>query len=680
MNELLVLLLIPAILSLHLGLHVYWGNRSSPINRVILLISLLVTLWQLENALFLWKGPLVAGLMSFARAGGVLLAPSFLHLSLLLAPPRCRRKGALLALAYGLGVAFYLAGVDPHGLVRLVFPGLTYGPTLAFSIWVLYGLYFAACMGAGWWVLWQEWSRQQDPKARQRLFLTGLAALVALAMGAVSCGDPVSPAFVLLNIHATLLYLFLLAWNVWRYGLADLSLFMRQNAVYSLALSGVAGLYFLFALWGGWLLENAFHWGRTSSSFLAALAVSPTFYPVKEWLERKLRQFLPLPRDRCHEVLKALAVEVSRFFSLEDLVHFIGSRLTELLELTGVCLLYLPPTGPAWKWSAVREGGSLHWSREECPDRRADSCAQEGERTLLELPLWAGERQVGLLVLHRKASGEIFTPDEKEAFSVLAAQVGLALENIRLYREVLNKERQMQRAERLFALGRLTAGLAHEIRNGLYKIGGCAEILKDELAPGQRVSELATGIVEETENLAGVLDRFLSFAQEGNKEWKAFSVRAVVQDIFFSLRQELERKKIACHCFLPEEELVILGDALRIREAILNLVLNAIEAMEEKGGVLELRLKRQDGGCSVEVKDTGSGIPPQHLEEIFNPFFTTKPKGTGLGLPIANQIVREHGGKISVVSELGRGSTFTVVLPLFGEVAERKGGEEACGL
>ncbi|MDI3281333.1 MAG: ATP-binding protein, partial [Bacillota bacterium] len=284
-----------------------------------------------------------------------------------------------------------------------------------------------------------------------------------------------------------------------------------------------------------------------------------------------------------------------------------------------------------------------------------------------------------LLVLHRRAGGEVFTSEEKEAFSALAAQMGLALENIRLHDEVLKKERQVQRAERLSALGRLTAGLAHEIRNGLYKIGGCAEILQDEASTDPRVAELASGIAEETRDLAEVLDRFLSFAQEGNKAWRTFSVRTVVQDVLFSLRQELERRGIECRCLMPEDELVMLGDAPRIREAILNLVLNAIEAMEG-GGELELRLKRQDGGCAVEIKDTGPGIPPQYLEEIFDPFFTTKPEGTGLGLPIADQIVREHGGRICVVSELGRGSTFTVVLPLLeSKATETEGGEQACG-
>jgi len=228
--------------------------------------------------------------------------------------------------------------------------------------------------------------------------------------------------------------------------------------------------------------------------------------------------------------------------------------------------------------------------------------------------------------------------------------------------QILEIEEQLRRADRLSTLGELSAGMAHEIRNPLGSIRGTAEILKDGVDSADPRHEFAEILVREVDRLNRVLENFLRFARQAPPEQGLFDLNAVVREVLDLTRRQAERNGVDVvldAAPLPQ----LAGDAGQLRQAVLNLVLNAFQAMPA-GGRLTVATRRAGDQAEVSITDTGPGIPREEQGRIFKTFVTTRADGTGLGLPISLRIVAAHGGSIAVRSAPGVGATFTVTLPL----------------
>ncbi len=229
-------------------------------------------------------------------------------------------------------------------------------------------------------------------------------------------------------------------------------------------------------------------------------------------------------------------------------------------------------------------------------------------------------------------------------------------------RELREAQASLRRSERLAALGQLTAGLAHELRNPLGTIKASAEMLMKPAAKRrpELQDEMAGYIGTEVERMNGLISSFLDFA-------RPLQIHPVEADLGLLLK-DIERQEGALArergvaLTMREEEVVFAFDRDLLRVAISNLVQNAIQA-SAAGQEVELLAEADERSVKIFVSDQGEGIAPQNLESVFNPFFTTKPKGVGLGLALVTKIVDEHGGRIDVRSEVGRGTRFEVVLP-----------------
>ena len=227
---------------------------------------------------------------------------------------------------------------------------------------------------------------------------------------------------------------------------------------------------------------------------------------------------------------------------------------------------------------------------------------------------------------------------------------------------IIEIEDQLRRADRLSALGELSAGMAHEIRNPLGSIKGTAEILRDHVATDDPKYEFAEILIKEVDRLNRVLQDFLSFAQPKPFEGGRFAVNKIIQEVAELVRQEAVKNKVNIHVDLTED-IEVPGRGEQIKQALLNLVLNALQAMPD-GGQMNLSTTLSENEVQVSVSDTGAGIPFENRERIFNPFVTTRDDGTGLGLAITQRIVQGHEGHIILRSEPGQGATFIVCLPL----------------
>lgn len=235
-------------------------------------------------------------------------------------------------------------------------------------------------------------------------------------------------------------------------------------------------------------------------------------------------------------------------------------------------------------------------------------------------------------------------------------------------------ERRARAAEHLAEVGAMTGGLAHEIRNPLSTIGLNAQLLAEAIedqdlpdAERARLARRTDALRHETDRLSGILQDFLEFAGELRIDPKPIDARDIVNDLVDFYAPQAETQGVRLRADLPERPVPAYADDGALKQAILNLVINAAQAMAGSGaprpGEIILRANSTAQGAEIHIIDTGPGIDDATQKRMFQPYFTTKSGGTGLGLPTSRRIVAAHGGHLSVHSEVGRGTDMMIALP-----------------
>jgi two-component system, NtrC family, sensor histidine kinase HydH len=255
------------------------------------------------------------------------------------------------------------------------------------------------------------------------------------------------------------------------------------------------------------------------------------------------------------------------------------------------------------------------------------------------------------VMLPRQASEAVF---EIPLYLVVGVVTGILSDRQRKANDSL------RRAERLKTLGEMAAGMAHEVKNPLAAIRSSAQILSERV-DGKEV-QFAGIIVREVDRLNKVVNEFLDYARPAPLRREPVKLGDLLDFCLELLAPVIKQAGVAIERTNPAGEGTVNADPNQIRQVFLNLILNAIQAVEKQGRV-EVSITHSGHEARVTVKDNGRGIPPDKLKNVFEPFYTTKPGGTGLGLPIAQRIVAEHGGKLVIESTPGAGTTATVILP-----------------
>lgn len=229
---------------------------------------------------------------------------------------------------------------------------------------------------------------------------------------------------------------------------------------------------------------------------------------------------------------------------------------------------------------------------------------------------------------------------------------------------IMTIEEQLRRSEKLSTLGEMAAVLAHEIRNPLGSIRGTAEILKDDFKPGDPKYEFIEIQIKETERLNRVVEDFLHMAKPQPADVRHCPVQEELELITTLVANMARERHVHLELRPPASSLIILADGEKLRQAFLNIIINALQATKPGGSVIIETKICDDGLCAIQFSDSGIGLDAETKKRIFEPFFTTKSDGTGLGLVITKKIIESHGGTLLVESEIGHGTTVTVRLPL----------------
>ena len=240
--------------------------------------------------------------------------------------------------------------------------------------------------------------------------------------------------------------------------------------------------------------------------------------------------------------------------------------------------------------------------------------------------------------------------------------------------EIHKMEEKMKQSEQLAAVGKFSAGLAHEIRNPLASLSGSIQVLKETLEIDEQQQRLMNIVLKETERVNDIVTDFLSYSQPRKSKPTVIDLTQLLQDIIILMKNSNEYDpSINIHLVAPPDHIIIQSEEAQIKQMIWNLCINGIQAMDKSGNLM-MTIKRVNGykhkkfatnrkGVLIIVEDQGRGIPLDEQETIFDPFFTTREEGVGLGLPTVKQIVERFAGYIGVESEPGRGTCFDVFLP-----------------
>jgi len=311
----------------------------------------------------------------------------------------------------------------------------------------------------------------------------------------------------------------------------------------------------------------------------------------------------------------------------------------------------------------VREGGWLPVEGEPILRGRGWEVAH---------PLRREERVVGLLLVD--ASPDALTYEVRSLLELLAGQVAIAIEDCRLVEENVQLERRIAQSERLAALGRMAATVAHEVKNPLSAIKSIAQVMReDEYLKREYARDLEL-IVGETDRLSRSVTQMLSFARTSPQSDAPRRADELVQSLVQLFQKEAAGRRVSLKTEVASLALELKGaTAAAVRDALSNLLLNALQAATD-GGWVSLSARAEDGRLILSVADSGAGVPAEHRERIWEPFFTTRQRGTGLGLAIVRKRVEDVGGEARLVaSKSGEGARFELTVPL------REQGQEAGG-
>jgi two-component system sensor histidine kinase HydH len=684
--------LLASLVTLAIGLSVFLRDRRRRTYRTFALFTLAVALYHLFTFASISTGDPWMAWLSYWPAAFIPTSALRFFRAFLAEPavggryraPRVTFAWAALAMA----ALIYGAVVEPiHDSLWFSVP---------FTVYVFGGLY--RCV----YDLYQQYRETVTRVEKARIRYLMIGGFVATTLALTDFLPRVGVAFPTIGNVLTILYLYFLSQTLFRYRLLDLNELVGKMLVLGSLVGILTVVYGLLLAWlGGGGKQGIFFLNTVVASFVILIL----FEPVRTMLENAINRWLVSERYDLRYRIDNLRRELMNIIDVRDMVRRILASLEESRRVTHAAIFLLEADGSGYDLAGhigprpvdrldpaarrpffdrlrnapimiealERELNQLEGEHGVAPTKEVETLDAIA-RTLHEMnaslvvPIVGeqGDLVLGVIALRDERLKDAFGLEDLDLFRQLAAQATITIENSRVYE-------RMKERDRLAALGEMAAGLAHEIRNPLGAIKGAAQLLTDPggkpLAP-QDVPEFLSIIVEEVNRLNRVVTQFLDYARPYKGDAAEIDANEVVRRTMQLIEAQDEARRVTFAVQLADDLPRVRGDAEQLRQVFLNLALNAVQAMRD-GGTLTVTTTRRgvrrrgETAQMIEVRfhDTGPGISREHMKNLFIPFFTTKEKGTGLGLPISQRIVTQHGGAIEVRSEPRRGTTFTVLLP-----------------
>ncbi len=393
---------------------------------------------------------------------------------------------------------------------------------------------------------------------------------------------------------------------------------------------------------------------------------------------------------RFYDVFRSISTLVHAITSVEEVLELVAWKITDVLGGKGTILriLNLETEEPAL--FASYGLGQKYISKDPVSSREmiTDLCRknkvviiediatddrvrnkkelkEDGIQMILDVPLILRTEMLGIIRIYFSERRE-FLDEELSFVGAVAETCACAIDKARMIEEQKSQYDQLAlQTEKLSALGRMAAGIAHEINNPLAGILLFSSRMRKKVAEEGPIKEGLDVIVQETQRCKGIIQDLLEFSRDKEPEKAEASMNDILEKALGILENEFRLHHVSVEKNLSGEIPPILLDVSLMQQVFVNLLINAVEAIQENGVIsIKSYVNPNRKSVGVEVADTGGGIRPDDMAKIFEPFFSTKNNGTGLGLAVSYGIVQKHGGNIQVSSRLGEGTRFTVEIPI----------------
>ena len=445
----------------------------------------------------------------------------------------------------------------------------------------------------------------------------------------------------------------LLAYYIYRY--RYLEIIIEESLVVVTFATVVLTVYvFGIRTIGDWMTQRyGVRPGLVEALLILALALLAA--PLRGWLAQRFHKLFEREAALYKEIVSRIGAYPGQYKDLSDLLHFVEERTTKALGLRKLKIFTID-SSDSWVTDVLELSQKNEWEPVEDNPQLLDHGFKLG------YPMRREEKVEGLLAVD--AASASLTTDVRSVMELLAGQVAIAIDDSRLLEENIRLERELAERERLAALGRMAATVAHEIKNPLSAIKSIAQVMREDQRLGVEYERDLSLIVGETDRLNQSVTQLLSFARKEVAEEAPLRIGELIASAVGLFKANADERRIRLSSRIEANDELNGGAVAAVRDSLSNLVLNALHATPS-GGEIVVTTRRDGTNVCIMVQDSGSGIPLELRQRIWEPFFTTKQRGTGLGLAIVRKRMEETGGSARLAESLnGGGARFELRVPL----------------
>ncbi|MFN7931133.1 MAG: ATP-binding protein [Blastocatellia bacterium] len=436
--------------------------------------------------------------------------------------------------------------------------------------------------------------------------------------------------------------------------IAILELVIRQSFVYAAFALTVMVIYLYGIRRLASLIETNYSVRAGVVEAILILGLMLLAEPMRRVTERNIQRLFTREVGLYRDLVAQVGADAAHYNSLAQFIAFAEQHLAAALALNEIRLI-TEANDPAYQ-KVFRHAEQWQLTQVEEADFLRELNA------LACYALWREEKVIGLMLV--RCLPPALTAEKREVLAVLSGHLAIAIERALLLEEKVNLERELAERERLAVMGQMAATIAHEIKNPLSSIKSIAQVMREDEAVAQEYARDLDLITNEINRLNRSVTQLLSFSRPAVVAAASASLSEIVHNVLALTRAECEERGVRVTTDLPTDPLLDGATVAALKEILINLVLNAAQAMPSEDGEKQIHLASHEP-LTISVTDNGVGIPATLQSKIFTPFFTTKQRGTGLGLAIVARRVREIGANLTLISPVrnGRGAQFSLTFP-----------------
>ena len=684
--------LVALIVNSAIGIFVYLKNKNSTINRLFALFISTTVLWI--------SGCLMES--STYNESFALFWDKILYTGLTLFPATCLhftttvigvKKDRIIKITYLISSFFvilnfsYLRKYFIYGVERKYPFRFISEPAIG---WYIFIIFFMACALYWIYLTWEAYRASSGHRRTQMKYL-----LTAWLIGSFTCFMYLLLVFNVatppIDNFTGIVFAAILAYAIVKHQLMEIEVILKKTLIFAGLFAVVFAVLVLPTLIvQEFIIRKMGLSGRLIGFGISTILIVLILRPLETFLIRITDKFLFQKKYDYKELLKTFTGEVLTVLDLTRLVRLTTYKLADIIKLISCGILLFDDKEDGYKLIA-----SYGIKEKNIVLTREDTLASFMERTRtylstrhtekdyaipediikdmnrlkveLAIPLILHDDMIGILTLGKKKSDEPYTQDDMDILLPLARTLAIAITNAKLFDEAAQKERErlllemeLQRSERLKTVSTLAAGMAHEIKNPLTSIKTFVEDIDEKYQdPGFR-AKFKNIVPKEVDKIANIIDQLLDYSKVDRVNLKTTDIHRILDYAIDLYNNEFLKKHIKLIKSYNALHPLIECDENQMKQAFINIALNSIEAMPN-GGELAIKTGDINNALEISIQDTGSGITKDKLERLFDPFYTTKEKGTGLGLFIVHQILQNNKGRIAIDSEVNKGTTVKVI-------------------